>query len=103
MQGYETVRALLTDARLGRSHADPQRAARYSRSVIFGRAQPASPTEQADHARMRRLLSPSFSARRLAALRVRVEELVGGLLDELDRAGRPPTCTRRWHSRCRCW
>lgn len=87
--GYDGVRALLTDPRLGRSHPDPERAARYSRSMIFGRPQPASPTERADHARMRRLLSPSFSARRLAGLRDRVSELVRGLLDEMERGGSP--------------
>lgn len=87
--GYDTVKTLLADPRLGRTHADPDRASRYSESVIFGRAQPASPTEDADHARMRRLLTPLFSARRMSLLRPRVQEMVDGVLDELAAAGPP--------------
>ncbi|MGQ0577022.1 MAG: cytochrome P450 [Pseudonocardia sp.] len=86
---YETVRTLLADPRLGRSHPDPGAASRYSESVIFGRPQPASPTEAAEHARMRRLLAPWFSARRMELLRPRVQELVDGVLDDLAAAGPP--------------
>lgn len=86
---YDTVRRLLADPRLGRSHPDPATASRYSESVIFGRAQPASPTEAAEHARMRRLLAPWFSARRMELLRPRVAEIVGGMLDELAGRGAP--------------
>ncbi|MFC5993755.1 cytochrome P450 [Pseudonocardia hispaniensis] len=89
VSNYDTVRSLLADRRLGRTHADPANASHYSKSVIFGRPEPASPTEVADHARMRRLLSPWFSARRLAALRPRVQQLVDGLLDELAAGIRP--------------
>lgn len=83
VRGYETVKRLLTDPRLGRTHPQPERAPRYSNSLIFGRPQPATPTEADDHARMRKLLAPWFSPRRLAALRPRVQELVDELLDGL--------------------
>ncbi len=86
---YATVKQLLSDPRLGRSHPDPESAARYSESVIFGRAQPASPTESTEHTRMRRLLAPWFSARRMDLLRLRVAELVEDLLDQLANSGRP--------------
>jgi len=86
---YDLVRQLLADPRLGRNHADPQNAPRYSESALFGRPQPVTPTAAADHARMRRLLTPWFYARRLDALRPRVRELVAGLLDELAAAGPP--------------
>ena len=86
---YDLVRTLLADPRLGRAHPDPEHAPRYSASVLFGRPQPVSPTAAADHARMRRLLSPWFSARRLEALRPRVRELVAGLLDGLAASGPP--------------
>ena len=56
--GYHRIRGLLVDPRLGRTHPEPDGAARYSNSVIFGRPQPASTTEAADHARMRKLLGP---------------------------------------------
>ncbi|HEV2458503.1 MAG TPA: hypothetical protein VGS80_09065, partial [Ktedonobacterales bacterium] len=64
IRGYDTIRYLLTDPRLGRSHPDPEHASRYSEAVIFGRPTMSSATEQAEHAAMRRLLTPSFSARR---------------------------------------
>lgn len=86
---YDTVRRLLADPRLGHSHPDPDAASRYSESVIFGRPQQVSPTEAADHARMRRLLSPWFAARRLETLRPRVQQLVDELLDELAGGGAP--------------
>ncbi|MGH3978829.1 MAG: cytochrome P450 [Pseudonocardiaceae bacterium] len=87
--GYDTIKWLLGDPRLGRSHADPERASRYSESVIFGQPVASSPTEQADHTRIRRLLAPSFSARRMQILRRRVDELVDGLLDDMDRTVPP--------------
>ena len=34
--GYDRVKALLSDPRLGRSHPDPENAARFSESAIFG-------------------------------------------------------------------
>lgn len=86
---YETVRNLLSDPRLGLTHAEPEDAARLSDSVIFGRPQPPSPEEGDDHQRMRRLLARWFSARRLAAFRPRVRELVDGLLDTLAAAPQP--------------
>ncbi|HEX2046341.1 MAG TPA: cytochrome P450 [Acidimicrobiales bacterium] len=81
--GYEAVSRLLADARLGRTHPHPDRAPRYSNSVMFGRPQPATPTEAADHARMRRLLTPWFSPARMAGMRRRVQELVDLVLDDL--------------------
>ncbi|WP_328764784.1 cytochrome P450 family protein [Streptomyces sp. NBC_00272] len=42
----------------------------------------------ADHRRLRRMVAPAFSARRVALLRETVEEIVTGLLDEL--AALPP-------------
>lgn len=86
---HPTVRRLLADPRLGRTHPDPDRASRYSESMIFGRPQPESPTDAADHARMRRLLTPWFTSRRMALLRPRVEQIVAGLLDALESGPRP--------------
>ncbi len=81
--GYDDVKELLGDPRLGRSHPDPERAARFSRSALFGGPMGDPATEAAEHARMRRLLTPEFSAHRMAALRPRVRELVADLLDRL--------------------
>jgi cytochrome P450 len=42
-----------------------------------------------EHTRLRRLLAPSFSARRLDALLPRIREVVDGRLDALEAAGSP--------------
>lgn len=83
------VRALLKDDRLWRTHADPERAARVSTTSIFGGAQPSTPTEVTDHARMRRSLAPLFSDRRMAEMRPYLTELVDRLINDVERAGSP--------------
>jgi cytochrome P450 len=87
--GYQEVRRLLDDPRLGRSHPDPDRAARTGESALFGGPLGDYETEDADHARMRSLLQPRFTPRRIRALRPRVEALTAALLDELARHGPP--------------
>ena len=87
--GYEQVRGLLDDDRLGRSHPDPAEAARTGESALFGGPMGDFETEQTDHARMRSLLQPHFSPKRMRALRRRVETLTAGLLDELAEHGPP--------------
>ena len=89
VSGYDKIRQLLTDPRLGMSHPDPGTASRLSESVIFGQPRPSSPTEREDHAWIRRLLARSFSARRLATLRPRVQHLVDDLLEDLARRTPP--------------
>jgi len=87
--GYEEVRRLLADERLGRSHPDPAKAARLGESVLFGGPMGSYDTEQADNARLRSLLQPHFSPRRMRAFRPRVEELTAGLLNDLAEHGPP--------------
>ena len=87
--GYEEVRRLLADDRLGRSHPDPANAARLGESALFGGPMGNFDTEQADNARLRSLLQPHFSPRRMRALRPRVEELTAGLLGDLAEHGPP--------------
>ncbi|RJL35471.1 cytochrome P450 [Bailinhaonella thermotolerans] len=87
--GYEQVRRLLDDPRLGRSHPAPETAARTGRSALFGGPQGAFDTEHADHTRMRALLRPHFSPKRMRALIPRVEALTTSLLDELEEHGPP--------------
>jgi pentalenolactone synthase len=83
------VRNLLDDDRLGRSHPNPESAARTGESALFGGPLGDFATEHADHARMRSLLQPHFSPKRMRALRSRVVELTGRLLDELADHGSP--------------
>jgi pentalenolactone synthase len=86
---YGQVRRLLDDDRLGRSHPEPDRAARTGESALFGGPLGNFETEAADHARMRSLLQPHFSPRHLRALAPRVEALTTGLLNELAEQGPP--------------
>lgn len=87
--GYEEVRRLLADDRLGRSHPDPDNAARSGESALFGGPLGNYDTEKTDHARMRSLLQPHFTAGRMRALRGQVEALTTRLLDDLAEQGPP--------------
>jgi cytochrome P450 len=89
VSGYEDTRQLLADDRLGRSHPQPERAARISNSAIIGGPQGDFATEKATHERMRRLLAPAFSRRRMNALGAHVQEIVDDLLDRIA-AQSPP-------------
>jgi pentalenolactone synthase len=85
--GYDEVRRLLADDRLGRSHPAPDNAARSGESALFGGPLGNYDTEKADHARMRSLLQPHFTPGRMRAFRGRVETLTAQLLDELAEQG----------------
>jgi pentalenolactone synthase len=80
---YDDVKALLADQRFGRSHRDPERAARVSSSMILGGPMGEFDAEEAERVRMRRLVGPAFSVRRMAALQPRVAAIVDELLDEM--------------------
>jgi cytochrome P450 len=87
---YAHVHELLDDDRMGRSHPEPDTAARSGESVLFGGPLGNFDTEAADHGRMRALLQPHFSPKHVRALIPTVEALTAGLLDNLDEEG-PPT------------
>jgi cytochrome P450 RapN len=84
---YDDVKAVLSDPR-------------FSRSATIGldvaRTQPVLHIEGsilgmdgADHTRIRRLVSATFTARRVEALRPRAQEVVDGLLDAMAAHGSP--------------
>jgi cytochrome P450 len=82
--GYDDVKALLADQRFGRSHPHPERASRVSSSMILGGPMgDDAAVEDAERIRMRRLVGPAFSARRMAQLRPRVAAIVDELLDAM--------------------
>lgn len=87
--GYAEVRALFADPRLGRSSPDPDNAARITDGVLFAGPMGDAEHEAAEHAAMRRLLAPAFSARRMRSLTAHVDTLVDGLLSALVDAGPP--------------
>ncbi|MFJ7079001.1 cytochrome P450 [Streptomyces sp. NPDC098781] len=84
---HREVRRLLAGDRLGRSHPDPENAARVSDSALLGGPSGNFATEREDHARMRSLLKPYFSPRRTGAMRSRVKTMTTQFLDAM--AGRP--------------
>ncbi|WAC90641.1 cytochrome P450 [Mycobacterium sp. Aquia_213] len=86
---YAQVRHLLDDDRLGRSHREPDKAARTGESALFGGPLGNFDTEDADHARTRKLLQPHFSPKHLRALKPRVESLTAELVNELAAQGPP--------------
>ncbi|NJQ02800.1 cytochrome P450 family protein [Streptomyces zingiberis] len=77
--GYEAARAALTDPRLGKdwSLLSPER---FTPTPISANMLQVDPP---DHTRLRRLVSREFTARRVEALRPRVEEMTDGLLDAM--------------------
>lgn len=80
---FEEVRTLLGDKRFGRSHPEPERASRITTAAVQDGPTGNYETEEADHARMRRLLTPAFSAKRMRMLSDHMEQLVDGYLDQL--------------------
>lgn len=78
---YEEVRLLLGDKRFGRSHPEPERASRISTAAVQDGPTGEYATEEADHARLRRLLTPAFSAKRMRMLSDHMGRLVETYLD----------------------
>ncbi|WP_020667575.1 cytochrome P450 [Amycolatopsis nigrescens] len=87
---HAEVRQLLLDRRLGRTHPDPDNAPRAGEHPLLGATDLYEhETEWEEHAQMRTLLTPYFSAKRMRDLRPRVEAQVERLLDGLA-SERPP-------------
>ncbi|MGK3207200.1 cytochrome P450 [Amycolatopsis sp. MEPSY49] len=86
--GFEEVRTVFTDPRFGRSHPAPEEASALSAAAILSRPQGDHETEHVEHARMRRMLVPAFSANRIRRLAGHVQELADGCFAAMDRARR---------------
>ncbi len=80
---YDEARDLWGDPRLGRSHPAPEDAAKISDAAIMGGPSGSYETEEADHTRMRKLLVPSFSAKRMRLLGDHVQSLVDSCIDAM--------------------
>lgn len=81
--GYAEAKELFADTRLGRSHPKPAQASRISDAGIMGGPTGNFDTEQRDHTRMRRLLMPAFSAKRMRLLSGHIQELVDDLINRM--------------------
>jgi cytochrome P450 len=84
---YEDVRSMLADPRFSRTATIGTDVGRMSEffpieDSILGMDAPA-------HTRIRRLVSATFTARRMQALRGRAQEIVDGLLDEMAQMPQP--------------
>ena len=80
---FDEVRELLGDKRFGRSHPEPERASRISTAAVQDGPSGNYDTEEADHTRMRRLLTPAFSAKRMRMLTDHMQQLVDGYIDQM--------------------
>jgi pentalenolactone synthase len=89
VSGYELVKELLADPRLSRSHADARHPVRMTQPALFGGPMGNPDAEREDHVRMRRLLTRSFSARRMESLRPRIDRIVGQVFDGMEASGSP--------------
>ncbi|MEU5576848.1 cytochrome P450 [Streptomyces huasconensis] len=90
VSGHAVARELLADPRLStdREHADfPSPNERFAR--IRKRGTALLGVDDPRHNTQRRMLIPSFSVKRIAALRPRVQETVDRLLDAMEAQGPP--------------
>lgn len=86
---YKEIKELFNDPRLGRSHPDPDNAARIANAAVISGPLGKPEDEVANRSRMRRLFAPSFSARRVEKLRLEVAEIVRELFDAMEAGPQP--------------
>lgn len=82
--GYDVVKELALNPALGRAHPEPERAARNHEAALLGGPDGDFSTERQEHQRMRRLLTPAFSAKRMRALDESIGRRVDDILANLD-------------------
>ncbi len=83
---FEAVREVFRDPRFGRSHPEPEKAARISHAALQEGPTGDYETEERDHKRMRQVLAPAFSAPRMRRLTDRIKELTEACLDDMEAA-----------------
>ncbi|MFE7898198.1 pentalenolactone synthase [Streptomyces sp. NPDC057424] len=88
---YDEVRRLLADRRLGLSNPYPERSAKSkARSTMMAlMAGDDYGTEAREHPRLRELLVPRFSTRRMRLMKTRIERHVDELLAQIAAGPRP--------------
>ncbi|MCX4641382.1 MULTISPECIES: cytochrome P450 [unclassified Streptomyces] len=88
---YEDCLAALSDSRLSsdvRDASDPRLLERLPATERESMLRTMLRSDPPDHTRLRRLVSKAFTARRVAELRPRVQEITDGLLDAIVPAGK---------------
>jgi cytochrome P450 monooxygenase len=88
---YAEVKQLLLDDRLGRSHPDPPNMPRYFDSPLLDMLVKTTDPEadRQDHVQTRSVLTPLFTARRMARLRPLIAERVNDAVDAILAQGPP--------------
>ena len=90
VSGYDEVKELLMDPKVGLTHAEPDRAARFAHSVLFGGpVGDDSEQEFVSWSRARKHTAPLFSNRRMNEYAPRVQQLAEELTDAMLAAGSP--------------
>ncbi|MEV6028407.1 cytochrome P450 [Streptomyces sp. NPDC052036] len=84
---YESVRTVLSDARFSRAATAQPGAPRIGTEPQ--NAKNLLSMDPPEHTRVRRLVSREFTARRVAALRPRIQSCTDELLDAMEKAGSP--------------
>ncbi|MEV7679126.1 cytochrome P450 [Streptomyces sp. NPDC088341] len=82
--GYDAVRAALADPRL---RNDIRHSAEFESDGGYAIGRNMLQVDPPDHTRLRALVSRQFTARRIAALRPRIERISAGLLDAMAASG----------------
>nr|QLG04865.1 PulD [Streptomyces sp.] len=88
--GHAEARQLLTDERLSsvrENPAFPVPSARFAAIPLEQRRTPLLGADGPEHRAQRRMLTPRFTNKRIAALRPRIQQLVDGLLDDMVEKG----------------
>ncbi|MEU9622461.1 MULTISPECIES: cytochrome P450 [unclassified Streptomyces] len=89
--GHAEARALLVDRRLSSARENPEFPVIAERLALSARRRVGLiGTDDPEHNAQRRMLIPSFSVKRIAALRPRIQQTVDRLLDTMIEQG-PPT------------
>jgi pentalenolactone synthase len=83
---YEQAKEVFSDSRFGRSHPVPEEASTVSDAAVLSGPQGEFEHEEREHARLRRLLVPAFSANRMRRLGGHIQDLADRCLDDLAAA-----------------
>lgn len=88
--GHAQARALLSDQRLSSDRQNPAFPAPFARFAAIRQVRaPLVGVDDPEHNTQRRMLIPSFSVKRIAALRPEIQQIVDGLLDRMLEQGPP--------------
>jgi cytochrome P450 monooxygenase len=92
--GYDEVRSLAADRRIGRTHPDPASAPKYVDNPMLNLAMENYDGEPEMHSLQRMLLAPHFSRRKMEALRPKLVPLITEAVEQF--AAQVPPVDAHW-------